>query len=168
MKFLKIAILLISLSGFSQSKVGAVDIEYILSQMPELNTVQHQMEAYGKKLDSSLNKRIAEYKKAVEDYKTREAGFTEAQKKEKQTNIINLETDIQKFQENGSKLINIKNNEYLQPLYQKIGVALEKVAKTQGYTQVMQTSNDMVYLDPSYDLTVPIIEELGIEIKKEE
>ena len=39
MKFLKIAVFFISLSTFAQGKVGAVDIEYILSKMPELITV---------------------------------------------------------------------------------------------------------------------------------
>lgn len=162
MKFLKIAVFFIGLTTIAQSKVGAVDIDYILSKMPELTNVQEQVDIYGKKLDADLNKKVEEYKKLAEEYKTGEATFTDAQKKEKQTAIINLETDIQKFQQNGVKLMDIKRNEYLQPLYKKIGEALDKVAKAQGYTQVMQTTGDMVYLDPNFDLTVAILTELGI------
>lgn len=168
MKFLKIAVFFIGITAFAQSKVGAVDVEYILSKMPEMTTVQTQLETYGKQLDTDLNKKIDEYKKLAEEYKKGEATFTDEQKKEKQTALITLDADIQKFQENGSKLMGIKQSEYLQPLYKKIGEALDKVAKAQNYTQVMQTNTDLVYLDPNYDLTVPILTELGITIPVEE
>lgn len=168
MKFLKIAILFIGMSSLAQGKVGAVDIDYILAQMPETTTVQQQMDLYGNQLDIDLNKKVDEYKKLVEAYQTGEAKFSEAQKKEKQTELMEMEQDIQKFQQNGVKLMDIKQQEQLKPLYQKIGSALEKVAKAQNYTQVVQTSENMVYLDPNYDLTVLILNELGILIPTEE
>ncbi len=168
MKFLKIAIFFIGLSTVAQGKVGAVDVEYILSKMPELTSIQSELETYGKQLDVDLNKKVEAYKTMVEEYKKGESGYTEEQKKEKQTALINLDKDIQKFQQNGAKLMEIKQNEALKPLYQKIGQALEKVAKEQNYTQVMQTTTDLVYLDPNYDLTVPILKELGITIAPEE
>lgn len=168
MKFLKIAVYFIGLSTFAQGKVGSVDVEYILSKMPELTSVQTEISTYGKQLDIDLNKKVDEYKKLVEEYKQGEATFTEEQKNEKQASIINLEQDIQKFQQNGAKLMDIKQTEALKPLYAKIGIALEKVAKAQNYTQVMQTTQDLVYLDPAYDLTVPILLELGITITAQE
>ena len=61
----------------------------------------------------------------------------------------------------------LKQQEYLKPLYQKIGAALEKVAKEQGFTQVMQSTADMVYLDPDYDLTMPILTDMGITIPQD-
>jgi len=167
MKFLKIAVFFICISAFAQGKVGAVDIEYILSQMPELEEVQTQLETYGNQLDVDLNKKVEEYKKLADAWKAGEATFTAEEKKEKQTELINLEADIQKFQQNGAKLMDIKRNEFLVPLYKKIGEALDKVAKAQGYTQVLQTTGDMVYLDPNYDLTLPIIKEMGIVIKQQ-
>lgn len=168
MKFLKIAIFFISLSTFAQGKVGAVDVEYILSKMPELTDIQTLMNTYGKQLDVDLNKKVDEYNKLAEGYKTGQENFTPEQKKEKQAALIELDKDIQKFQTNGAKLMEIKQQEALKPLYVKIGAALEKIAKAQNYTQVMQTTQDMVYLDPNYDLTLPILKELGIAITDEE
>ncbi len=168
MKFLKIAVFFIGITAFAQSKVGAVDVEYIISKMPEMTTVNTQLETYGKQLDIDLNKKVDEYKKLADEYKKGEASFTPEQKKEKQTTLINLDTDIQKFQQNGVKLMDIKQKEYLQPLYKKIGEALDKVARAENYTQVLQTTIDLVYLDPNYDLTVPILTELGITLTVEE
>lgn len=168
MKYLKIAVLLLGLSGFAQSKVGAVDVDYILSNMPELSTVQGQLETYGRQLDASLTKKIDSYRILADAYQTGEAKFSETEKRTRQDSLVSLETDIQKFQQNGAKLMQIKRSEYLAPLYQKIGEALEKVAKADGYTQVMQSTADVVYLDPKYDLTQSVIKKMGIVIKEEQ
>lgn len=168
MKFLKIAVFFIGLTTFAQGKVGAVDIDYIMSKMPEMTEVQAELETYGKQLDVDLNKKVDEYRKLAEEYKKGEATLTDEQKKTKQTALMELDSDIQKFQENGAKLMEIKQTEALKPLYQKIGNALEKVAKAQNYTQVTQTTQDLVYLDPEYDLTVPILLELGIKLEEGE
>lgn len=165
MKFLKIAIFFIGLTTFAQGKVGAVDVDYILSKMPEMTEVQKEMEVYGKQLDVDLNKKVDAYKKLIEEYKANEASLTAAQKQEKQDVIIDMEADIQKFQQNGAKLMDIKQTEALKPLYKKIGASLEKVAKAQSFTQVLQTTQDLVYLDPNYDLTVPILLDLGIKLE---
>jgi outer membrane protein len=168
MKFLKIAIFFIGLTTFAQSKVGAADIDYILSKMPEMETVRTQLETYAAQLDVDLNKKIDEYKVLAEAYKKGEANLTPEEKKTKQTELLTLDSDIQKFQQNGAKLMEIKRQEYLQPLYKKIGEALDKVAKAQGFTQVTQTNQDLIYLDPNYDLTIPILTELGITLTADE
>jgi len=167
-KLLKIAFLFLCVTGFAQSKVGTIDVDYIISQMPELSSVQKQIEDYGNGLDSNLLKKLAEYQSAIDKYKTDEFSLTINQKKGRQDSIIAMENDIQKFQQNGNQLIVLKQEEYLKPLYEKIGIALEKIAKAEGYTQVLMRNNDVVYIDNRYDLTLAVLKELGIEIKEEE
>ncbi|TDI69564.1 MAG: OmpH family outer membrane protein [Bacteroidetes bacterium] len=167
-KLLKIAFLFLCVTGFAQSKVGTIDVDYIISQMPELSSVQKQIEDYGNGLDSNLLKKLAEYQTAIDKYKTDEVSLTINQKKGRQDSIIAMENDIQKFQQNGNQLIVLKQEEYLKPLYEKIGIALEKIAKAEGYTQVLMRNNDVVYIDNRYDLTLAVLKELGIEIKEEE
>ena len=168
MKFLKIAIFFISLTSFAQSKVGAADIEYILSKMPEFTEAQSIVDTYGQQLNVDLNKKVKEYQKLAEEYKTNEATFTPEEKNVKQTAIRALDADIQKFQQNGVKMIEIKNEEAFKPLYRKIGEALEKVAKEQNYTQVSIITPDLVFLDPQFDLTNSILTEIGISISEDE
>lgn len=167
MRFLKIAVFFIGLTAFSQGKVGAVDIDYIISNMPEMTSVKVEIEKYGTEMDATLNKKIEEYKALAQVYEAQEMEFTIAQRKEKQTELINMESDIQKFQQNGAKLMELKQQEVLRPLYNKIAISLERVAKAQGFTQVMQSTVDIVYLDPNYDLTEPILKEMGITVKAE-
>ncbi|HBY69125.1 MAG TPA: outer membrane chaperone Skp, partial [Flavobacteriaceae bacterium] len=73
MKYLKIIFLFICVTGFSQTKVGTVNVDYIVSKMPELETVKKQVEEYGTKLDADLQKKVQEYQAKVEAYKAGEA-----------------------------------------------------------------------------------------------
>lgn len=168
MKFLHIAFLTICISGFAQTKVGSADIDFILSQMPELTRAQEQVSAYGKRLDTDLEVKMKAYNTTVEAYKTGETTFSEEIKKQKQTEIVGLETDIAKFRQNGTQLIGLKREEVLRPLYAKIGAALENVAKAGGYTQVLQAGNTLIFSDENYDLTDLILKDLGIEVTQEE
>ncbi len=167
MKLFQIAILFVGLSTFAQSKVGSVDVDYILSRMPEMEQVKEQLVTYGSGMDKDLNKKIEEYQQLMEKYREDEPTLTLAQKKERQNQLLEKENDIQKFQTNGAKLMEIKQQELLRPLYDKIGVALEKTAKANKFTQVFQSTADIVYLDPAYDLTTAILAELGIPLEEE-
>ena len=168
MKLLKIAFLFICVTGFAQTKVGTVDVDYIIGQMPDLAGVQTQVDAYGKGLDADLQKKLTEYQTAMNIYGEQEATLTLNQKKTKQDSIIAMESDIKKFQQNGNKLIMLKQEEAMKPLYEKVGVALEKVAQAGGYTQVFTRNSDVVFVDNRFDLTLAVLKELGIEVKEGE
>lgn len=166
MKISTILFLFITITGVSQSKVGTVDVDFILSNMTELPAIQKQIEEYGKELDVEFNKNLEAYNALVKEYTDGEVGFTIAQKKTKQEEIVNSENELNKFQQNGSKLINLRRDELLRPLYQKIGASLEKIAAAEGYTQILQLDNIVVYADNSYDITLTILKDLGITIEE--
>lgn len=78
-----------------------------------------------------------------------------------------MENDLQKLQQNSSKLLQIRQDELMRPLYQKIGNALEKIVKRENYTQVINENQSLIYIDPDYDLTIKVMKEIGLEIRDE-
>ncbi len=171
MKWIRITFLLLTAVGFAQTegvtKVGTIDIDYVLSQMPEIADVAKQVEEYGKGLDVTLKEKLDEYEALVKDYTDNEVTLTVAQRKARQDTILARENDIQRFQQNGQRLIAVQREQFLQPLYKKIGDALEKLAQEQGFTQVLQRDATLVYIDNRFDLTLPVLKAMGIEPKQE-
>jgi len=153
-----------SVSGFSQSKVGTVDIDFIISRMPELPQVNDNLRDYGTSLDKQLQEKMTNYQGLLEIYNTSVDSFTEEQLQKKQSEVMALEQEITRFQQNGVQLMRIREDELKRPLYQKIGLSLEKIAKAENYTQVLSVgdNNAVIYLDPALDLTLAIIADLGI------
>ena len=168
----KLSILLVIAIIFSiqlnaQSKVGTVDVEYIISNMPELEQVRTDVTSYNDGLESQSKLKINTFQTLVDSYQQNESTYNEAIKKEKQSEIIALENDIKQFQQNSNKLIQLKQDELIQPLYQIIGDALNAVSKEEKFTQVFTINNNIVYLDPKMDLTVKVMKKMGLPIPKE-
>jgi len=150
----------------SQSKVGTVEVDYILSKMPELAVVNDSINAYGTKLDVQIQGKINQYQKLIEAYNAGEGTFTQEQAQEKQVEIYTLETEINKVRQNAIQLLQIKDNELKRPLYEKIGASLQKIAKAESYTQIfsINVDSDLVYIDPNYDITNAILKDLGLPL----
>ncbi|SNR76060.1 OmpH family outer membrane protein [Dokdonia pacifica] len=161
---------LFSATTFAQTtKVGTVDADYTLSQMPELKGAQDALKVYNQDLEKQLADKLTNYDKV---YKAAEAGFaamTDAEKKAKQEELATLESDITKFRNNGTQLVQLKQNELLQPLYQKIGENVAIVAKELGYTQILNigNNNNLAYIDPTHDITLKVLAKMGITVKQE-
>lgn len=169
MKLFQILIIFISLGLYAQtSKVGTVDVDFILSNMPEMATVKTQVDNYTKEIESEFNAKLKKLQSDIENYKAEQASLTINQRKAKEDSIIALENEVNKFQQNGNQLIVLKQEEVLQPLYKKIGEALEKVAQAQEYSQVLLRNDQVVFVDNRFDLTLSVLKELGIELKEEE
>lgn len=162
-----IALLTLSLTAFAQTKVGTVNNEYILSQMPEIVEVEEKLKVYSAQLDSTIQAKYQDYQVVVEEYNQKEQeGMNEVMKKIKQKEIIDLEEDLKKLQQNSSKMLQIQQEEYLRPLYTKIGTALEAIVKEEGFTQIFDENNSIIYIDPKFDLTLKVLDRLGIEVKQ--
>jgi outer membrane protein len=151
---------------FAQSKVGTIDVDYIISKMPELTQVSEAVKVYSSDLENQLQVQITKYQSLIKVYQENEATYNDTDKKAKQDEIIKLENEIKQFQQNSNSMIQIKQNELLTPLYQKIGEAMNTVAEEGKYTQIFTIDNSIAYIDPNYDITVTVMEILGLPVEE--
>ncbi len=162
-----IVIVITSLQINAQTKVGTIEIEFIVSKMPQLEQVQKNLEAYNSDFANQNKTKLEAYQKLIDTYNQNIDSYNDAEKKVKQDEIISAENEIKKFQENASKLVQIKQEELMQPLYKQIGEALESVAKEEGYSQVLKASNNLVYVDQNYDITLKVMAKLGLPLPEQ-
>ena len=169
MKKLSILIIAIvtSLQINAQSKVGTIDVDFIISKMPLIEQVNNDVNAYGKELENQLQEKVSKYEALIKVYQENEASYTEEIKKTRRDEIIAIEQDIQKFQKNGSSLVQIRQNELMSPLYQLIGDAMNTIAADEKYTQIFTIDNSIAYLDPNFDITKKVMVKLGIPVPEE-
>ena len=159
-----IAILCIGFSVKSQTKVGTIDVDYIVAKMPQLKQAQERIKNYGAKLDSINNKKIKEYDTKVKAFNSDLKTLSEAAKKIRANEINILNKDIISFRQNGSKLMQLRKDEFMRPLYKKITELTEIIAKEKGYSQVLTTNgNNFAYLDEKHDITKLILAKLNIK-----
>lgn len=163
-KFTVFIFALISSIGFSQTKIGTIDSDYIINLMPESKTVIQRTQDYGSKLDSSFSIKMKDYQTRVADFKAKEKEMGALMKKTLINELTALEQDIQKYQKNGNTLMQLKQNELMRPLYKKLNAAIDGVAKANGFTQILTVNgNQFAYIDKNYDITKLVVKKLGLK-----
>lgn len=164
--FLALAIIFSSSLLQAQTKVGTIDAEFILQQMSEISQVQEGVKEYNLKLQGDLETTIKKYEDLVAAYQTNSTTFTEEEKKSKESEIIGLENEIKNFRQKASVLLQMKNNELTEPLYEKINEAMRAVVVEQGYTQILNSSaNGLAFSAEEYDITDAVMKKMGITAK---
>lgn len=167
-KLILAAICLFSLTSVAQSKVGTINSELIIGLMPETKKVFSLIEDYGKRLDSSYQKKYKEYQTLVADFKEKQKDYTDNLKTLKIQEINQTEQDLKQSRANGNKLIQLKRDEVMRPLYTKLKKVIADISKAEGYTQILTVSgNEFAYIDEKYDITQKVMDKLGIKLPEE-
>jgi len=163
----KITILILaflSTLSIAQTKTGTVDSDYIINIMPEAKTVVKLSQAYGAKLDSSFSIKMKEYQDRVKDFRDKEKEMGELMKKTLIKELTALEQDVKRYQDNGSKLMQLKQDELMRPLYKKLREAIKAVVEENGYTHIFTTTgNQFAYIDEKHDITQLVMAKLGVK-----
>ena len=166
---LGITFLMIALSANAQAKIGTIDAEFILSQMPGMVTVNNQMKDYNEALQANLDTTIVNYEAKIKDYEATASGLAEDIRKEKESEILQLENDIKGFRNRASVLVQMKRGELTGPLYEKINTAMQEVIQEEGYTQVFHAGgNTLAFSRPEDDITEKVLNKLGLEMPEQQ
>lgn len=164
LKFTFFFIAFISTITFGQTKVGTIDSEYIVGLMPETQIVLKRSQAYGAKLDSLFNIKANEYTTKLKNYQDKQKTLSDLMKKTLLSELETLDSEIRKYRVNGNKLMQLKQNELMRPLYKKLNNAITEIAKQNNYTQILiSTGNRFAYIDDKFDITKLVMEKLGIK-----
>lgn len=154
----------ISTISVAQTKIGTIDSEFIVGLMPETQIVLKRSQAYGAKLDSLFAIKTKKYSTKLKNYQDKQKTLSDLLRKTLLSELEELDKEIRKYRVNGNKLMQLKQNELMRPLYKKLGNAIKEVAKQNGYTQVLTTTgNQFVYLDDKFDITKLVMNKLGIK-----
>ncbi len=78
---------------------------------------------------------------------------------------------IQKFQQDAQTSFENKRNALLDPVFKKVGKAIEDTAKENGFTfiinpQLLQGGDVLLYSDEKYDISELVLKKMGITAVK--
>lgn len=168
LKLILAAICLFSLASSAQTKVGTINSELIIGLMPETKKVLSLIESYGKRLDSSYQVKFKAYEAKVKAYREKEKEYTNNLKKLKLQELAKDDQELQQSRANGNRLIQIKRDEVMRPLYIKLKGVIAEVCKAEGYTQIFTLSgNEFAYIDEKHDITQKVMDKMGLKLPEE-
>jgi outer membrane protein len=148
-------------------KIGYADFEYIFSLMPEFKQIDAELKTHGTQLDNQLKAKYAEYEGKVKAYQAMPVTTTDLVKADKEAEIARMQESIQKFQQDAQASITKKQTDLMQPVYNKVGKAIEDVAKENGYSFIINPqlgagTDILLYSDEKYDISDLVLKKLGV------
>jgi len=165
--------LLVLTSGESiaqNQKTGYIDSEYILSKMPDYTGIEQRLST----IVQGWNTEISEIDKKIDDLTkdliAKEILYTEEVRKQKREEISTLQADKERFIQAkfGPEGEYYKTQEtLLEPIQQKIMVAVRAVAERGNFDFVFDRSGDFLFLytKSNWNISDQVLAELGIEVE---
>ena len=155
-----VAISLFALSAQSaELKVGYVQVDKILQEAP-------QTAESGKKLEREFSPRSQELDRMSKQIKDLEAtldkdGLTisEAERRNKERDVQNVKIEFQRKQRELREDINLRKNEELGALQDRVNKAVQTVSEADGYDLVVYSG--VAYASKKIDITDKVLKVLG-------
>ncbi len=143
----------------AELKVGYVQVDKILQEAP-------QTAESGKKLEREFSPRSQELDRMAKQIKELETALdkdgltiTEAERRNKERDVQNIKIEFQRKQRELREDINLRKNEELGSLQDRINKAVQSVAKAENYDLVMYSG--VAYAADKIDITDKVLKLLG-------
>ena len=155
-KLFKVALvaMILTLAGnfaHAQAKIGYINFQALVGQMPEAKTIRTQLDSYQKQFIDQLTAMNTELQTKGQAFQSQTATMTDATRAAKQTELQDLQKRIQDYNNTAQQQVEAKTNELSKPLIDKARSAVTSVAKEKGYTYVLDSSQTTLIVSPEGD-----------------
>jgi outer membrane protein len=157
----------------AQVKIGFINADYILSQMPEAKQVEEDLKNTQKQYETLYQGKVKEFqdKLAVFEKLNADPKTADIIKQDKEKELQNLQTSIQEFQQNSQSSLQKKQAQLLQPLLKKVEEKMHEVATENAFTYVfnydagMGTAPILLHYPADANMSDLVLKKMGITPK---
>ena len=146
-------------AGAAELKIGYVQVDKILQEAP-------QTAESGKKLEKEFSPRTQELERMQKQIRDQESALeknsltlSETERRNKERDISNLKIEFQRKQRELREDVNLRKNEELGSLQERINKAVSTVAQAEGYDLVVYSG--VAYASNKVDITDKVLKSLG-------
>lgn len=147
-------------------KYAYVDTRYILSNVPEFEEAQQQIDELAIEWQKEIEEKFAEIDALYKRYQNEAPLLTQDMKNRRENEIVQKEKEAKELQKkrfgNDGDLFK-KREELIRPIQDKIYNAIEKKAKQRSYVFVFDRSDNanLLYADPKNDISNDVLKDMG-------
>lgn len=160
-----VAVILMTCFSFAQ-KIGYIDSEYILSNIPEYKAAQTEMDKTSVDWQKEIEAKYSEIDKLYKIYQAESVLLTDDMKKKRENEIINKEKEVKELQKQrfgvDGELFN-KRMELVKPIQDKIYSAVKQVAERGGLAFIFDKAGQvsLLYSNSKYDKSEDVLNFMG-------
>jgi outer membrane protein len=147
-------------------KIGYVDTEYILNQIPEYKAAKAELDKASADWQKEIEGKYAEIDKLYKTYQAEQILLTDDLRKKRENEIVNKEKeakDLQKQRFGTDGDLFKKRMELVKPIQDKVYNGVKTVAEKGGLAIIFDKASDMMmlYANTKYDKSDDVLVFLG-------
>ena len=153
-------------------RLGYLDPDLIIVQMPEYASVRDSLEAREQEIAADLQARQGVIQEKFEELQSLQGSpvLTEEAREQREQEILRLQSEFEQTQALGMQDLGRREARLLQPLLGRLQDAIDAVSAEMGLTMVFsaRANNAPVILyasDDAVNITEPVMENLGLEVQ---
>lgn len=152
-----------TITNLSAQKVAHIDLDSLISLLPESKAAQESVQDYAKQLEQQVIAMQSELQTKYTEYQEKAKDLPELVRASKEKELNDLNQRIQDFQQQAQVDYQKKSAEISKPIYEKAKKAIDQVAKENAYKYVLDTSTGLVlYSEPTDDIMALVIKKMGV------
>jgi outer membrane protein len=164
--WLAVAILVGANPVAAQLKLGYIDSQKIIEKYKEAQDAQKQLQELNKRWEEEAKNMQQELQTKLEELESQALLLSDERKKEKETELQNLNIRLQQFQQEkwgAQGEVYSKRAELMQPVIDKINTVIKKIGTDEKYDYIFDVINgNILHVSASQpDLTDRVLEELN-------
>jgi len=144
-------------------KFGHIDVQQLVSAMPEKEVAQKAYSKAGVDMEAQLTTMQKDLSEKSKAYMAQLKTFTDAVRTVKEEEIQSLNQRIQAFQQQAQENLQKEEAKLFQPIMDKARKAISEVGKEQGLLYVFEVNGLLYHSDQSIELLPLVKAKLGIK-----
>ena len=151
----------------AQQRIGYIDSQSILNEVPEYANVQQKLDQLEKKWRSEIQNEEEEVQALKEEFRAWELLYTEEERRQKQTEITKAQREVEQLRKRyfgPDGQLYTRQKELMRPIQERILKATEEVATEQGYDYVFDKGERVLfmYARDDHNLNEAVLQQLGV------
>lgn len=132
-------------------KIACISLQELIVSMPEAKSADTVLQSFQKDLENTYIEMMKEYQQKDSIFRVDSVKWSANTRKFKRDDLARLVQQLQTWQQTAEQQLQKKQQELLSPIRIKALDAIEKVAKRNGYTQVVE-KGALYFFQPSDDI----------------
>lgn len=153
--------------GLAQQRIGYIDSQSILNEVPEYASVQQKLDQLEEKWRAEIESKKEEVQTLKEEYRAWELLYTEEERRKKQEAIDQAQKEVERLRQRyfgPEGQLYTRQKELMRPIQERILSATEEVATEQGYDYVFDKGERVLfmYAREEHNLNEDVLQKLGV------
>ena len=150
----------------SDNRVGYADMEYIISQLPDVKQIETDLKSTQTQLRNQIQAKSQQVQKQYTDFNENMQTMVDTMRINRQRDLEKAMADLEQMQQDAEVTLQNKQKLYMAPVYLKVNRAIADVAKENGYaiilTEKVSTYKLLLVHPTQLDVSNLVLQKFGV------